>query len=312
MNTPAVIFLIGPTAAGKSAASMALAQRWPIEIIALDSATIYRSMDIGTAKPSAAEQAAVPHHLIDIVDPAEQYDVASFVQDTLRLVKEIQQRGRHVVICGGTMMYYQALTQGLSPLPKRCPRTRAAIEAQAQQLGWPALHAQLAKIDPQSAQRIAPNDSQRIERALEVYELSQTPLSVLQQQPRQVDFKYPYRSLSIEPTARQLLHPRIAERFYHMLELGFVDEVKALYTRPDLHLDLPSIRCVGYRQLWQYLDGQCDQQTAIAQGIRATEQLAKRQMTWLRSFDERERIDCLSNTVVEQVVDAAAQCWPAA
>ncbi|HLS21839.1 MAG TPA: tRNA (adenosine(37)-N6)-dimethylallyltransferase MiaA [Paenalcaligenes sp.] len=301
--TPTVIFLIGPTASGKSAASLALAQHWPVEIIAMDSATIYRGMNIGTAKPDATEQARVPHHLLDILDPAQSYDVASFVQDSLALINDIRQRGRLAVICGGTMMYYHALTRGLSPLPRSCPQMRAELEAEAAQYGWPALHQMLAQHDPQAAQRIAPNDSQRIQRALEVFRLTGTPLSILQKQPRQKLFHDPYLTLSLEPARRQLLHPRIAKRFHQMIEQGLIDEVRQLHARDDLHIDLPAIRCVGYRQIWRYLDGALDRTTAIVQGIHATEQLAKRQTTWLRSFDERQVIDCLQPDAPAQVID---------
>lgn len=304
---PTVIFLIGPTASGKSATALALAERWPIEIIAMDSATIYRDMDIGTAKPSAAEQARVPHHLLDIRDPAQSYDVARFVYDTLALIGQIHQRGRRVVICGGTMMYYQALIEGLSPLPRSCPELRAQIAREAADQGWPALHDELARIDAVTAQRIAPNDSQRIGRALEVFRLTGQPLSVLQQQPRQRLFHAPHITLSLEPEKRQLLHPRIASRFHQMIEQGLIDEVSRLHARPDLHIDLPAIRCVGYRQIWQYLDGQTSQAQAIAQGIHATEQLAKRQTTWLRAFPHRIAIDCLHAQASEQAVDIVAR-----
>jgi len=307
--TTSIVFLIGPTAAGKSAASLALAERWPLEIIVMDSATIYRHMDIGTAKPSRAEQKLIRHHLLDIVDPAEQYDVASFVEDTIRLINNIQQRGRHVLICGGTLMYYHALTRGLSPLPKADPKLRAQIEAEARTQGWPALHAQLAQIDPTTAERLAPNDSQRIQRALEVYRATQTPLSIWQQRPKIRSFQHDYLSLSLEPARRQELHPRMAERFHQMLEAGLLAEVEALYERGDLHLDLPSIRCVGYRQLWQYLAGEKTFDVAVARAIHATEQLAKRQMTWLRSLSERQRLDCLDPRVVAKVVDRVASVW---
>lgn len=309
MNTSPVVFLIGPTAAGKSASSLALAKNWPIEIIAMDSATIYRDMDIGTAKPSLAERETIAHHLLDIVDPADSYDVATFVSDCIRLVKEIQARGHHAVICGGTLMYYHALTRGLSPVPASCPETRAHIEAQAAQAGWPAMHQRLTQIDPEIAQRIAPNDSQRIGRALEVYEQTGLQLSSWQKKPRRKDFQFPFLTLSIEPTERQLLHPRIRMRFQQMMEQGFLDEVRRLYDRGDLHEQLPSIRCVGYRQLWQHLQGHYDLESAIEKGIHATEQLAKRQMTWLRSLDERQPINCLADDVAKQVVEQVATQW---
>src|SRR5690625_4291656 len=252
MSKSHIIFLIGPTAAGKTAAALALAKHWPIEIIVMDSATIYRDMDIGTAKSSAKEQALVKHHLLDIVDPAQSYDVATFVHDCLRHLRRIEARQRYTVICGGTMMYYQALTQGLSPFPKADPEIRKQLAAQAQDIGWPSMHQQLQKIDPATAKRVSPNDSQRIQRALEVFHLTKTPLSELQQQPRQKKLHHPFTTISLEPKARQELHPRIKKRFHQMLDKGFLDEVKALYQRPDLHLNLPSIRCVGYRQLWLY------------------------------------------------------------
>src|SRR5690625_209854 len=309
MNTESVVFLIGPTAAGKSAASLALADHWPIEIIAMDSATVYRGMDIGTAKPSSAERALIPHHLLDILDPADSYDVATFVSDCIRHIKDIQARGRLAVICGGTLMYYHALTRGLSPVPTSCAEVRRRVEAQAAKIGWPAMHQRLAQIDPDSAQRIAPNDSQRTGRALEVYEQTGTPLSVLQHKPRRKDFQLPFLTLSIEPTLRQLLHPRIRERFLNMIENGFVEEVQRLYARGDLHEQMPSIRSVGYRQLGHYLHGDCDLDTAIENGIRATEQLAKRQMTWLRSLDERNRIDCLADDVAKQTIKLVTPLW---
>lgn len=309
MSTPPVVFLIGPTAAGKSAASLALAKHWPIEIIAMDSATIYRGMDIGTAKPNSAERALIPHHLLDILDPADSYDVATFVSDCIQHVKTIQARGHQAVICGGTLMYYHALTRGLSPVPSSCADVRTRIETQAAEIGWPAMHQRLAQIDPDSAQRIAPNDSQRTGRALEVYEQTGTPLSVWQQKPRRKEFQFPFLTLSIEPVQRQLLHPRIRERFLAMIEKGFVEEVQRLYARGDLHEQLSSIRSVGYRQLWHYLQGHCDLETAIENGIRATEQLAKRQMTWLRSLDERHPIDCLAGDVAKQVFEQVTPLW---
>lgn len=309
MDMHPVVFLIGPTAAGKSAASLALAKHWPIEIIAMDSATIYRGMDIGTAKPSLSERQAIPHHLLDIVDPAESYDVASFVADCVRLVHAIQQRGHRAVICGGTMMYYHALTRGLSPVPTSTEEVRAAVSAQAKQYGWPALHHRLTQLDPELAQRIAPNDSQRIGRAIEVYEQTGIPLSVWQKKPRHREFQFPFLTLSIEPLQRQHLHPRIRERFLSMMQAGFLEEVQRLFQRGDLHDQLPSIRSVGYRQLWHHLLGHYDLDTAVEKGIHATEQLAKRQMTWLRSLPERHSIDCLSNEVGDQVLKQVHAHW---
>lgn len=310
MAAPTVICLTGPTAAGKSASTLALAQRWDVEIIVMDSATIYQGMDIGTAKPSAAEQAAVPHHLLDIRDPAEAYSAASFVHDTESLIDQIHARQRHVLICGGTLLYYKALREGLSQLPESTPEVRAALDAEALIKGWPTLHQELLAIDPTTAIRLAPNDSQRIQRALEIYRVSgQTMSSWLKDNPPQPLQQRSYATISLEPTERQLLSPRISQRYQQMIDQGLVAEVERLFARADLHVGLPSIRSVGYRQLWDYLEGEMALDAAIERAVIATRQLAKRQMTWLRSMPDRERVDCMDPKRADAVVDLVAKHW---
>lgn len=310
MAEPTIICLTGPTAAGKSAATLAIAQRWDVEIIVMDSATIYQGMDIGTAKPSVAEQAATPHHLLDILDPAESYSAASFVHDTEALIDQIQARQRHVLICGGTLLYYKALRDGLSQLPESTPEIRAALDAEALLKGWPSLHQELMALDPETAARLAPNDGQRIQRALEIYRISGKTMSAwLKDKPPQPLRQRTYSTISLEPTERPLLSPRISQRYQQMIQQGLVAEVERLYARPDLHIGLPSIRSVGYRQIWDYLEGQTDLDTAIERAISATRQLAKRQMTWLRSMSERHQVDCMSPHRAERVVDLVARHW---
>lgn len=309
MSRP-ILCLAGPTAAGKSATTLALAARWPIEIITVDSATIYRGMDIGTAKPSLHERQQVPQHLLDIRDPAESYSAAEFRQDALRLISEIQQRGRIPLLCGGTMLYYKALREGLSDLPQADAAVRAQIELEAAQSGWPGMHRQLAEFDPITAARLAPNDSQRLQRAIEIYRVSGTPMSQLLAAERTANEpRFNYITLSLEPSDRLALHARIAQRYRQMLDMDLVEEVRRLHSRPDLHIGLPSVRCVGYRQIWTYLDGQCSLDQAIEQAIAATRQLAKRQLTWLRAQPERIVIDCLSADAAQQAVEQAALIW---
>lgn len=288
-----VVCVVGPTASGKTAVALALARELPVEIISMDSALVYRGMDLGTAKPDAAELAQAPHHLIDIIDPAQAYSAAQFRGDALRLIGEIRRRGRTPLLVGGTMLYYKALCSGLNDLPAADPALRAELEAEAARDGWPALHARLAQLDPLTAARLAPNDAQRIQRALEVCSLSGQAMSALLAAPRQPEAPpYTFIPVSLEPTERSVLHERIARRFDTMLAQGLVDEVARLRERGDLHPGLPSIRCVGYRQIWAYLDGAIDLATARDQGIFATRQLCKRQLTWLRSLGERQVIDC--------------------
>jgi tRNA dimethylallyltransferase len=296
------LVLAGPTASGKTAISLALAQRWPIEIISVDSALVYRGMDIGTAKPSAEERAAVPHHLLDIRDPAQAYNAANFARDAQDLMVAIRQRGKLPVLVGGTLLYFKALFDGLDDLPKADPAIRAAIEAQADTLGWPALHAQLASIDPTTAARLAPRDAQRIGRALEVWQLTGQPLSsFFGQGSKTLASQERPLWLSLEPNDRTWLHQRIAQRFDIMLAQGFLDEVRQLRSRGDLHPDLPAMRCVGYRQAWHLLDQfpqgpvPTDSPAYLQfreQGIAATRQLAKRQLTWLRSLPQRNIVAC--------------------
>lgn len=303
MHAP-VLCLAGPTASGKSAASLALAQRWPIEIVNVDSATIYRGMDIGTAKPDRHEQALVRHHLLDIRDPAQTYSAAAFREDALRLIPEIRARDHIPVLCGGTMLYYKALREGLNPLPEADPALRMQIDAEAQTSGWPAMHQHLATFDLDTARRLEPNDSQRIQRAIEIYRSSGRTMSSWLSEPAQNPAPcLQFATLSLEPSDRAVLHERIAQRYHIMIETGLVDEVRMLYERGDLHLGLPSMRCVGYRQIWDHLDGKTSLDEAIEKAIAATRQLAKRQLTWLRSQPGRHRIDCLAPDAPMQVID---------
>jgi tRNA dimethylallyltransferase len=287
---PRAIALAGPTASGKTAAALAIAREHDAEIISVDSALVYRGMDIGTAKPSLDERAQVPHHLIDIRDPREAYSAAEFVADATRLIGEINARGRLALLVGGTMLYFKALLEGLDAMPPAQPEIRAQIEVQAQRQGWPALHAELAQGDPVTAARLAPNDSQRIQRALEVLRATGRPISSFHGSGREGAARMPL--LSLEPTDRAWLHERIAQRFDAMLAAGFVDEVKALRARGDLDASLPSMRCVGYRQAWEALDGAFPMHELRDRGIFATRQLAKRQLTWLRSMPDRIALPC--------------------
>jgi len=294
--------LAGPTASGKTAAALAIAQTLPVEIVSVDSALVYRGMDIGTAKPTPAERAAVPHHLIDILDPAQSYSAAQFVADAQSLAQAIRARGRLPLLVGGTMLYFKALLEGLDSMPAADAGVRAALDAEAAARGWPALHAELARVDPASAARLPPGDTQRIQRALEVFRLTGRPLSSFQRGPRAAALHAPL--LALEPAARAWLHERIAQRFAAMLAAGLLDEVAALRARGDLHAGLPSMRCVGYRQAWQALDA--GQLAALPErGIAATRQLAKRQLTWLRGMPQRETIAADAPDAIERVVAAA-------
>ncbi len=302
------IALTGPTASGKTAAAMAMAQRWPVEIISVDSALVYRGMDIGTAKPSAAERATVPHHLIDIVEPTDAYSAARFALDAHALIEAIGARGRLPLLVGGTMLYFKALMNGLDPMPQADAQVRALLNAQAAREGWPALHAELARIDPLTAARLKPNDAQRIQRALEVWRVSGQTMSSLHAGSSRVA---PASTLllpmiSLEPTSRAWLHERIATRFEAMLNAGFIGEVRALRARGDLSPDLPSVRCVGYRQAWTALDAG-DLSMLRETGIAATRQLAKRQLTWLRSMPQRHIVACDSDAATSDVIDKAAK-----
>ena len=296
---------MGPTTSGKSAAAMALAERWPIEIVSVDSALVYRGMDIGTAKPTRDDQARVPHHLIDLLDPSGSYSAARFVADADVAIAAIRARGHVPLLTGGTMLYFKALRDGLDAMPAADLAIRAEIEREAARDGWDAMHRQLAGVDPVTATRLAPLDAQRISRALEVWRSSGTPLSTFQQGTRS-NAARPLRVWSLEPSDRSTLHDRIATRFDAMLEAGFLDEVAALRSRGDLDARMPSMRCVGYRQAWEYLDGDCDRATMRERAIAATRQLAKRQITWLRSTPDRVVIDCLAPDAAEQFVALAS------
>ncbi|KYP97718.1 tRNA delta(2)-isopentenylpyrophosphate transferase [Sodalis-like endosymbiont of Proechinophthirus fluctus] len=283
LRWPQAIFLMGPTASGKTALAMTLLQHLPVDIISVDSALIYRGMDIGTAKPSAEELTRAPHRLVDIRDPAEPYSAADFCRDALKEMAEITEAGRIPLLVGGTMLYFKALLEGLSPLPPADPDVRARIEREAEIVGWQVLHRQLRRIDPIAASRIHPNDLQRLSRALEVFFVSGNTLTELTKISGEA-LAYRIHQFAIAPLVRVLLHQRIAQRFHQMLAAGFEHEVSALFARGDLHREMPSLRCVGYRQMWAYLAGETDYDDMVFRGICATRQLAKRQMTWLRRW----------------------------
>jgi tRNA dimethylallyltransferase len=304
---PAAILLMGPTASGKSALAETLARHFPVEIVSVDSAQVYRSMDIGTAKPSLAERRAVPHHLIDILDPTESYSAAQFRSDAIGLIRGISDRGRTPLFVGGTMLYFKALREGLSELPRSDAAVRAQIDAEAAARGWPAMHAELAKVDPKTAARLKPRDAQRIQRALEVFRVSGVPMSQLLGRKEGV---LPFHSIEIAliPSDRSALHRRIEARFDAMLARGLIDELKGLRKRYALHPGLPSMRCVGYRQAWQHLEGELDRDQLRHHGIFATRQLAKRQLTWLRSTRGVQTFDSLASDLaaeVQRVVERA-------
>ncbi|MEJ7931347.1 tRNA (adenosine(37)-N6)-dimethylallyltransferase MiaA [Ramlibacter sp. AN1015] len=317
-GTPHFIALAGPTACGKTAVALALARALPLEVVSVDSALVYRGMDVGTAKPTPAERAAVPHHLIDIREPSEHYSAAEFVADARRAIAQVHARGALPLLVGGTMLYFKALFEGLAAMPAADPQVRAALEGEARAQGWPALHAELARVDAITASRLAPHDAQRIQRALEVFRVSGRPLSAwhadgggagaMQGTP-------PALLLSLEPRERSWLHQRIALRFEQMLRGGFLDEVRTLRRRPELCAQLPSMRCVGYRQAWEWLDA-CDSgaapplQALEERSVAATRQLAKRQLTWLRAMPQRQVIDCQADDAIAQVLAAVRRCAP--
>ncbi|WP_047283684.1 tRNA (adenosine(37)-N6)-dimethylallyltransferase MiaA [Pseudomonas protegens] len=300
---PPAIFLMGPTAAGKTDLAIELTKVLPCELISVDSALVYRGMDIGTAKPSRELLAQFPHRLIDILDPAESYSAADFRTDALAAMADITARGKIPLLVGGTMLYYKALLEGLADMPAADPQVRAELEDEAARLGWQALHDQLAAVDPESAARIHPNDPQRLSRALEVYRVSGLTMTAHRQRQLaqsteagasgRIQLPYTVANLAIAPASRQVLHQRIAQRFTQMLEQGFIDEVVALRSRSDLHAGLPSIRAVGYRQVWDHLDGKLTSAEMQERGIIATRQLAKRQFTWLRSWADLQWLDSL-------------------
>ena len=287
------IFLLGPTASGKTAVAMALARAFPVEIVSVDSAQVYRGMDVGTAKPAASERRAAPHHLIDIVEPTAAYSAGRFREDAAALVAAIHGRGRLPILAGGTMLYFRALTRGLAELPRADGEIRAELEARAASVGWPAMHAELARVDAATAARLDPNDAQRIQRALEVHRLTGMPLSSLHAASRSAAPPFEALQVALEPSDRAVLHQRIATRFRGMLAGGLVEELAGLRARMPLDGSLPSMRAVGYRQAWETLEGLEPEATLEARGIAATRQLAKRQLTWLRAMSEVERFDCL-------------------
>jgi tRNA dimethylallyltransferase len=299
---PPAILLMGPTASGKSALAIEIAQRFGCEIVSVDSAQVYRGMDIGTAKPDAATRTAVAHHLIDVVEPHESYSAARFRDDALTHMREITERGRIPLLAGGTMLYFRALIEGLADLPEADPVIRLVIDTMAETSGWPAVHAELARVDPETAARLAPNDAQRIQRALEIYYVAGRPMTELLRKPKYVYFPYRAIRIALAPGERAVLHERIAVRFEEMLELGLLGELRRLRAQYGLEASMPSMRCVGYRQAWEYLDGAITLGALRDKGIAATRQLAKRQLTWLRSMQELAVFDCLADDLTGQVI----------
>ncbi len=302
-DSPFVIFIMGPTAAGKTDLAVHLHENINCEIISVDSALVYRDMDIGTAKPNKDLLAKVPHRLIDICDPLESYSAARFLQDANKAIKEIQNKGRTAVLVGGTGLYFRALEQGLAELPEANYRIRARLEAEAEVEGWQSLHNRLREIDPEAATRINENDPQRIQRALEIYEITGKTMSALISEGRKQAFPYPIKKIILSPEDRSLLHERVKQRFLTMLESGLVDEVESLYRRGDLSLSLPSMRLVGYRQVWRYLDGLTSYEEMQEHAIIATRQLAKRQITWCRSESQAKWYDSHEPEIFSKIVE---------
>jgi tRNA dimethylallyltransferase len=308
---PAWIGIAGPTASGKTTLALAVAERFGCEIVSVDSALVYRGMDIGTAKPSAAERTRVPHHLIDIRDPTQPYSAAEFAADAKRLIADTRARGKRPLLVGGTMLYFKALIEGLDMLPAANALVRARLDEQARTVGWPAMHAELARVDPATAERLAPNDAQRIQRALEVWHASGQPLSSFHSGPK--TSTQALHLIALEPNNRAWLHARIAERFANMLDTGLLDEVLTLRTTPGVHAELPAMRAVGYRQVWEALDaglaGDALRRTVHERGVAATRQLAKRQLTWLRSMAARSSVVCDAPDAHAQALKAVAAWW---
>ena len=292
---------MGPTASGKTGVALELAHRFPVEIVSVDSALVYRKMDIGTAKPDLDTRLRVPHHLIDVIDPTENYSAARFRDDALKIMADIVERGCVPLLTGGTMLYFKALREGLSELPPANENTRQVIDAMAVDAGWPAIHRELARIDPVTAKRLDPNDSQRIQRAMEIFYLTGKPMSQLIATANPVDLPYRLIPLALIPGERSVLHQRIADRFELMLETGLINEVRELRQKYELNPGLPSMRCVGYRQVWQYLDGEYGLEMLREKAVSATRQLAKRQLTWLRATKDVREFDCLAEDLQEQI-----------
>ena len=302
-SKPKAIAIMGPTASGKTDLAVFLREHFPVELISVDSALVYKGMDIGTAKPDAQTLARAPHRLIDFLDPSESYSAARFREDALREMADIVEQGKIPLLVGGTMLYFRALLHGLSELPSADPQIREQLEKQAAEKGWEAMHARLAEVDPQAAERIHPNDPQRISRALEVYELTGKSLSQCQEENRRDwDLPYEFIKIAVSPDDRSVLHQRIEQRFQQMLKQGFVAEVEQLFKRNDLDESLPAIRAVGYRQVWQYLQGKLDYNEMVDKAIIATRQLAKRQLTWLRSEQELVWFDSLQPNYQQDVL----------
>ncbi|MGD8784087.1 MAG: tRNA (adenosine(37)-N6)-dimethylallyltransferase MiaA [Thioalkalispiraceae bacterium] len=301
LDKPPIVCILGPTASGKTDLAVELVEHFPMDIISVDSAMVYRGMDIGTAKPDTKTLARAPHRLIDFLDPAIAYSAAEFRADALREMAEITKAGRIPLLVGGTMMYFKALLHGLAEMPAADEQIRETLLAEAKEKGWDKLHVKLAEVDPQSAQRIHPNDPQRISRALEVYQLTGVPLSAWQAQPSE---PLPYQPLliSLFPSDRAWLHERIERRFHLMVEQGLIEEVRALFERADLDESMSSVRAVGYRQVWEYLKGEQEKDQMIERGIIATRQLAKRQLTWLRSMPDLVTFDCKNNDLYQEVL----------
>lgn len=298
---------MGPTGVGKTDLALHIAKHFPVEIISVDSAMIYRGMDIGTAKPTEAERQSVPHHLIDILDPSEVYSAAQFQKSALELIGDIFERGKIPLLVGGTMLYFKALFEGLAPMPAADASIRQKIVKRAESEGWEALHQELAKIDPASAERIKPTDIQRLQRSLEVYELTGIPMSAWWQQGQNYFFPYNAYKISITPQDRIFLAERIQQRFDLMIKRGFLKEVEQLYSRADLHSGLPAIRSVGYRQVWDYLSGKLEYSEMLGRGVIATRQLAKRQMTWLRGMKDLHHFECEDFKLHDRIVALIAE-----
>jgi tRNA dimethylallyltransferase len=306
-SPPPAILLMGPTASGKTAVAVQLASTLPCEIISVDSALVYKGMDIGTAKPDAATLAQAPHHLINIIEPHESYSAARFRDDALALMREITERGNIPLLVGGTMLYFKALVEGLNDLPEADSTVRLIIETMAEEEGWPAVHEKLRKVDPETAARLEPNDSQRVQRALEIFYITGKSMTDLLKKPKYVYFPYTPIRIALLPSDRAVLHDRIALRFEQMLEAGLIDELRALRAEYALEPDTPSMRCVGYRQAWDFLNDRISRAELLEQGIAATRQLAKRQLTWLRSTENLTEFDCLTENVGDLVLEYIRQ-----
>ncbi len=304
---PPAILLMGPTASGKTAVAVQLATTLPCEIISVDSALVYKDMNIGTAKPDADTLARAPHHLINVIEPHESYSAARFRDDALTLMREITERGNIPLLVGGTMLYFKALVEGLNDLPEADSTVRLIIETMAEEEGWPAVHEKLRKVDPETAARLEPNDSQRVQRALEIFYITGKSMTDLLKKPKYVYFPYTPIRIALVPSDRAVLHDRIALRFEQMLEAGLIDELRALRDAYALEPDTPSMRCVGYRQAWDFLNDRISRAELLEQGIAATRQLAKRQLTWLRSTENLTEFDCLTENVGDLVLEYIRQ-----